>query len=52
MNAKIDESLNQEILIGETASEELSDEILENVAGGFSLNFTKIEYGYKPQKEN
>ena len=39
MNTKIDKDPNQEILIAETASEELSNEILDNVTGG-----TKITY--------
>ena len=38
MNAKTDKELNQEILIGETESEELSDEMLENITGGLSLS--------------
>ena len=50
MNTKPDKDLNQEILIAETTSEELPDEVLENVSGG--LNFTKITYEYKPQRES
>ena len=38
MNAKANKDLNQEILIGETESEELSDEMLENITGGLSLS--------------
>ena len=46
MNAKINKDLNQEILIGETTSEELSDEALANVSGGLTLNFVKISYDF------
>ena len=52
MNTKLDKDLNQEILIAETASEELPDEVLENITGGFSLNFTKITYNVISQRGN
>ena len=42
MNTKIDKDPTQEILIGETASEDLSDETLENITGGLSLSSSII----------
>ena len=44
MNTKEYANLNDEILIGETNSEELADQDLDSVTGGLSLNFTKITY--------